>query len=576
MATTELYIDLTKEQPWITDDARDGTISGSFEQKPDNVPKIGWSLNTIQSSAGLKSLTPYFDDSQVANLSTLSNADSFYNLAPIIGTNGNLTYGSFNLTRLDAVSTVIEIFDDTNWIPVIRSSSAPQFFHRKHTTFQNQTLFALDSGDSIDVGVTQQGDALSGSDLAIYNPVLNTITITNLVNLSMSPPERKLGMTSFQNYVIFWGQARIFWSSPTNFADFTPALGGGGETKISEAKGAIITVVPHPTGLMVYCKRNIVHMSFSGETANPWIFTEIADSNGVLIYKDLPLVTFNESSATQVALTTAGLELISPNGAIPVPQEIADRFNNNAVELKPVGDCDITTRDFPLDLTGKVSTTLIYKIDIIGNDIFIYVGRNFDINVASEFNDSRLYVYNITTRHLSILEGTYLAVTPVINFEKDIAASGPDLFLKPDEFAKRFYAVKRSTTSTLGVKAVVLDFARDTDRPTQDLGLGYVARDAEFQVGPISITRTRNTVIHRIRLDGRLTANSDTMGTDRCRVFVYSKSTLGATNPIEFIFNPLDESYYGYIEGKDLLLEVRGKNFYLTGIEVEVERGGKF
>lgn len=66
------------------------------------------------------------------------------------------------------------------------------------------------------------------------------------------------------------------------------------------------------------------------------------------------------------------------------------------------------------------------------------------------------------------------------------------------------------------------------------------------------------------------------MGTDRCRVFVYSKSTLGATNPIEFIFNPLDESYYGYIEGKDLLLEVRGKNFYLTGIEVEVERGGKF
>lgn len=568
MATRQLYMDLSLASSWISADNQDSTISGAFEQKQENLPKVVWSMNTVPFTAGAKSLTPsQYDD--VPDLAITSIFGPLYDLGVVVDFVGDITYMSNNDTLSAGTSRQIDIYNSTSvtWKRLSSSNIDMKRFHKRQTLFQTQTLFAHTAGEAIDGAVTING-ALTGNDVFSYKISDNSINVSTLNGIVISD-KSKFGMTSHQNYLIFWDKDRIYWSNPIDFTDFTPSIGGGGNTQIAEAAGEIITIVPNLTGLVIYCRGNIVHAAFSGDASNPWIFTAIAGSSGLVSSGQRHLVTSNESLTIQVAVLAEGLVQITENEVTPLSPAVLEAFNDTQIEKKAVGIVDFTRKGLPFDPINTLEfSTEISQLKIIGSDLFIFTGDTtfYASNMAEHFADNRLNIFNLRTNRLVIVEGMYASATREINLNTGS---------KAEQLPSKYLTNKRHTLSN-GSTFVSLNLADNTNRVDGGFSEADAEfRDAEFLVGNISISRERTTIIHSIKLDGRLEEDGG-VGTNLAKVFAYSKEVLGASNPIEFIYNPADGTHYGHIEAKDVLVEVRGKNFYLTGMEIEVESGGVF
>ncbi len=567
-------MDLSQASSWISADQLDNTISGAFEQKQDNLPKVVWGMNTIPYTAGIKSLTAG-KDAALEDLPALTTPDPLFSLDAAIDRNGSLHYLALDDT-IDGVKKRLSYNAfSSEWKTITSGTYVNSYFHRRQTVFQNQTVYAHTTVDSFDPSVQIVGDAPSGNDVFFYADLAHQVQVFNLSGMNLNPLFGVQGITSHQNYLLFWDFDTVYWSNPIDFTDFTPSIGGGGNTKIAEARGNILTIVPNPTGLMIYCKYNIVHAAFSGDATNPWIFTEVAGSEGLLIsIAGQPLVTSNESSAIQMAVTPTGIVSVADNGVQPLNVSMLEMFDDLAVEKKDIGTVDFTRKFY--DYTGELlASTKIYNIKLIGRELFIMSGKSTNLTDKTEYTDGRMHVLNLQTNKVSLLEGTYLDVSPKINLSKTLAG-GVNMAVRPDIQPNSYVGAIRDTIFPNAAETIVLDFAGTTDRDIGSFNNGTIQRDAEFLVGNISVSRENTTIIHSVMLDGRLHADSDTLGTKRAKVFGYSKSSLGASNPVEFTYNTGDGRYYGHVEGKDLLIEVRGENFYLTGMEVEIEQGGIF
>jgi hypothetical protein len=105
----------------------------------------------------------------------------------------------------------------------------------------------------------------------------------------------------------------------------------------------------------------------------------------------------------------------------------------------------------------------------------------------------------------------------------------------------------------------------------------YLFRDAEVFIGNISLNPERDTELIAVKLFGtplhvdRFNVEDETT---RLRVFAYS-SVRGLDTAVEFPYFPKVGKYLGFIVGDDIQVELRGSNFYLTDIELEVQDGGK-
>ncbi len=579
MATTELFLDLSRLDDWITEDNKASAISGSYEQKQNNQPRVVWSLNAIPFSGGVKSLTPT-KPRRVSYFPSAPQISNMWELRSLLDDSGNLTYFLLDDSVEGGTFRKYWYWDGAiyNWRLLVEDSvGIYHFFHRKFTVFQNKTLVVFTNGDTFGGQLTIQGGNVNADGVFILDIPSSTVQLYNLTGISISGSNRKNGITSFQNYLLFWDKDTIYWSSPLDFTDFTPAIGGGGSTKISEAKGDVITIVPNPTGLMIYCKLNVVHAAFSGDSSNPWVFNEVPNAAGILMEDGNPMVTTSETSEFQVYANYTGISAITPNGAQLLDPKVLEFINDGAIELKDVGTTKITHKEF---ISGTDSTardgarsSKLYDLIMIGNDLFIFVG-NIQCD-SSEYKDNRLYMYNTITRKIAKFDGTYQGMHPNLNLYKDID-DGKDLYNKVDAFPSQYATSKRAQN---GIRVpIVIDAGQNGDRK---LGLfDYVdmqLRESEIFVGHIQLNRSKTTIIHRIKPEGTTTGEVITgEPVERMRVFVYSASVLGEANPIEYIYNPADDAYYGYAEGKDLTIECRGFCFYLTGLRVEVAAGGDF
>ena len=564
MATSEIYIDLADTTTWIARDAEGSAISGPYEQKPDNQPKVQWSLNAFAFTGGVKSLTPHLP----TGIPTTPGVDSQGFIAPdllhLIDTTGKEIY--LFITNTNEIRTL----DPTHWVfrgvwqSLVVRGALGAFLKYSQTVFQTQTLHTFVGGDSFGAGIVVGGDAPSGHSVFSYTYDTNAVEVFNLTGIDLTL-ERKLGMTSHQNYLLFWDESTIYWSSPIDFQDFTPAIGGGGSTRISEAKGKILVIVPNPQGLIVYCEQNMVHVAFSGDSANPWIFNEIAGSAGVLLsVGNLPLVTNLESGALQIAITSKGIVSVTSNGVQLVDAPLNEMLSNQRIELKPINSVDITAV-YPISPATIKLSSKVSKLDLIGDTLFITVG-------VPRGNDGdnpligRLYAFNLATGLTAIFEGTYMGIVQASSF----STSGEALQSVP----LNYFGILRDKylVGDTGTTPIALNLAQGSERVYEDLGLGM--RDTEVLLGDIHVVRNKTTIIHSVRLDGRI--RGEDLDSEPCKVFVYSKSTIGSTSPVEYIYNGATDTFYGYAEGKDLQLEIRGKNFYLIGANVEVEVGGEF
>ena len=571
MSTTKLYLDLSLASTWIAEDEQSSTIKGLFEQKQDNLPKVIWAVNTIPFSEGIKSFTPVNPDN-IHNLPTNDSNKSYYDLDTMIDSDGNMTYLTIqnNLLAGAGGRRKYTVYYNGAWVSIMDVVGQWSYnFHKRVTLFQNQTIFTLEGSEIFAAGVNVQGDPLTNNDLFTYSTVNNRVEVYNLVGVRIDQNEPKSGITSFQNYLLFWDTNRVYWSSPTDFTDFTPAIGGGGSTRISEAKGDILTIVPNPTGLMVYCKQNIVHAAFSGDSSNPWVFTEVAGSSGILQSTHKPIVTSSETSSIQFAATGAGLVAITDSKVTILDNKMLENFDNLEVETKAQGSSDIERVTNPL---LSIATTKIYNLRIIGQNLFIFTGSTLWAFENPEYSQlGRLYIMSMVTGKITKLEGTYLSVAQLVNLDKIIDTT---IFLaRKTDLIPNKYLLSALLSDTV-VVPIELDMASNTQRQLGTFPVGISIRPAEVLVGIVSVTRSSTTMIHSIKLDGRGHVNGDDTG--RATVSVYSKSVFGATSPQEFIYNPVDDTYYGYAEAKDLMVEIKGNNFYFTGMSIEVERGGNF
>jgi hypothetical protein len=572
MATTEIYLDLSKVDKWLTADNDNGALSSSYEQKQDNLPRVAWSIDVMPFSNGVKSATL---GNPIIIPTLLPSANDFSNLWEIrslLDSKGNLTYLMLDDSVEAGTVRQFKYWYNGMWRLLVEDVvGIYHFIHRKTTVFQNTTLFMFTPDDVYGPGLILGGDPATSPSVFSLDIVAGRVEIYNLTGILFNSSNRKNGITSFQNYLIFWSATRMFWSSPTDFKDFTPSLGGGGSTQISEAKGDIITIVPTSNGLMIYCKLNIIHASFSGDSTNPWIFREVPNSGGVLMELGNPLVTVSESTEFQVYMGHGGIQLVAENGAKALDPEALEFLNNNSVELKPVGSVDITSK--PYDKTGTKAPSKVRDLILQGNLLFIFVGTSTPS--IAQLSDNRLYVYDLSTGKIGKYEGDYHSCHPHLNLLKDID-SGADLHNKVDAFPAEFILGRRYDT-TPSRAAILFNFGDGIERQAATglpAALSAQLRTPELLLGPISLRRSKSTIIQSIQLDGDIEKLGEPL--TRVTVRVYSKSTMGATNPIPFTYNPLDGRFYGYAEGKDLHIEIRGNHFYLTGVAVEVTQGGIF
>lgn len=150
-------------------------------------------------------------------------------------------------------------------------------------------------------------------------------TFLPVVGLSL-PPGVALtdirGVAGSNNYLIFWTDITIYWSSLVDPVDFVPSFTtGAGNATPQDVRGPITTIVAASGGFIIYTNRNAVAATYTNNVRAPFAFREIANAGGVAIPEQ---VTSDQNSGAQYAWTTAGLQKITLQGSEYVNAEIND------------------------------------------------------------------------------------------------------------------------------------------------------------------------------------------------------------------------------------------------------------
>jgi hypothetical protein len=196
------------------------------------------------------------------------------------------------------------------------------------------------------IGCYQYNDAT-----ATFSP----ITLTGLIATDI------LGICEANGYMIAFSAAAIAWSSISNPTDFVPNIQtGAGGGAIQEAKGKINFCVHLAGGFLIYCERNIVGASYTANTAFPYIIVEVKGSGGV---DSIDKVAYQGNLSYMVAMTTAGLQQISLDSAIPTMPEVSDFLTAKVFE-----DFDETTASFSMQYP---TTALSIKLSSVSNKFIV-------------------------------------------------------------------------------------------------------------------------------------------------------------------------------------------------------------
>jgi hypothetical protein len=157
-----------------------------------------------------------------------------------------------------------------------------------------------------------------------FNPTtlaIDTVTLTGLVIGNIK------GICSAYGYLIAWTDTTIYWSAAEDPTTFTPSLiTGAGSQGVQSASGAINFCAPIAGGFMIYCQRNTVGATYTGNINFPFSFREVAGSGGCADPKDC---TFFSNQSDHFAWTSAGIQalnLSSANNVFPEATEFLEKL----------------------------------------------------------------------------------------------------------------------------------------------------------------------------------------------------------------------------------------------------------
>lgn len=473
-------------------------------------------------------------------------------------------------TRFD--DPAVKIYERTVQVGVERVTSKPW------TIFQNRILLVKDSATDILNMSLEAGDPNSSDSQLVQLIAKDRCEYFDLTGININDPDGSLfsiiGIISFNNYVILWNRNRIFWSNPLDFTDFTPATGGAGQTQITDAQGIIVTIVPNAEGFTVYCRDNIIHATFTGDAENPWIFQEVVGAGGLITAGNKFLVSGGRNSGAHMAYTTKGLQQIQGTQAQTLPDRINTYISGSMLERKDAGNGELAQEK--IKCHGGNSHSMLKSIYYNQGLLFMYCADT--VPTVERIDYSQLLIYNTNTDQLTRIQYDVPLVVP--RFDSTSPSGGVQGEVSQNLMPNQFYAMLRNRVVDQYEFALrVLDFS-DTSMvfPLIENQTEYVARDADFQIGDstllfeLGIKPGMEVEIHSIKLKGRNGTAVD--GSDKAKVYVYS-DVFGMQNPVEFIYHPDTNTYYGYCCGENPRIEVSGRMFLLSAVQVEISRGAK-
>lgn len=569
----KISLSLKVVDDWLAEDDKEGSISSAYRQE-ENPPSIGWHMNCMPTLEGMRSANLFDRVSGYGLPSSLNNsnlytADTFYDI------HGNISYMYFdNTLEVGRTANMYISKEQGSSFNLALSSNVTSLTSmvQRHTLFQNRSIF-LKSGADTTGAYTEQGDIGSTNAFVELDFTTQRAIVHNVTGTSISPYDKN-GITSWGNYVLLWTRNTLFWSDPNVFTEFT--VGGSslaGSQKISEARGNIVTIVPNSEGFLIYCQENIIHVGYSGDSFNPWIFTEVTGGGGLLMLDGQPLVTKSENTPFQVAYTTKGLQRVTSREASAMPSRIADYVLRSYVEEKALGSSLITRSS--LVNAPEVKKPKIKQMFLFDTYLCIVVGASeeFVLQGFDEETRGRLFMFNMNTGQLGIHRGDFLTIAPEIDFVG--VGSGNDLYRRNRVYANSFVVVRRLFVgASSAIRRNILDMGGRSDRAiTQD---AWVPAPSELFFTGVSLSPDSITELLSVKLVGDISISPEYEVLDPptlARVFVYTEFR-AHDKPIEFIYNPFTQTYLGVAVGRELQIEVRGYHFYLTDVELEVQKGG--
>lgn len=568
---TTLSLQLTSVNNLRYAERQDNAVDGSpSTSRAPILPQVLYAMNTVPSLAAIQAAnfvwTPSSPLPAIANVT-----QNQLKLQEVLDDLGNLSYVLFDESLLSGTTAKAHILSgDGDWETIkTRAVSNQDYRVQQLTLFQNRSIMRWYSGDSVSGGWAALGSG--ANSVATFNIPAKQLTLHTLTGISLDTI-KPIGIVSWGNYLIFYTETNLYWSNPLDFKDFAPAIGAGGTTKISEAQGPILAIVPNSRGLLIYCRKNIVACSFSGDSANPWVFNEVSNSTGILINRGEPLVSGNEQSAVQVAYTEAGLKLVSMEQMDDAWPELNQVLSTDYTEHRNPGDSTVQQYQYPRDTLDNNSyrQAKIRRLYMTGEWLLVLIGKP-----AGTADYNRLLGYNIQTQETTWIEGDIAALAPSINvYKPPISAVGQHL--KADNVPRSFTLV-RYRADAVGAKhrTVVLDLVGTPPSAVASEG-DWDFRASQVVIGRVKIRKGRKTRLHGIKFVGRISRIPADQGVDDAtRMQVFAISVLnGYVLRKEFLYVPATNTYVGDIIGADVKIELVGKYFSLTEAQVFISDGG--
>lgn len=585
MPLTHISLNLKNINSFNPKQLEDTQISSAYAQNQQaEQPKVLYQMNTVPVENGVKASNIYLDDFyfEHAGGSSIDRPDIH------IGTDNDGNESPVLLDTLPASG----VGANTMWVrPVFTASqdemqqvlvrpARENFISRWYTLFQNKTYY-MDFGDStFQFSVNGDTPADTGG-VFTYNFQGGSVQYSNLSGIDLNSIG-VLGITSYQNYLMFFTSDTLYWSNPIDFTDFTPSVGGGGNTKIAEARGNIVTIVPTHSGLMIYCSANIILASFTGDSTTPWIFTEVPNSSGLAISSDRTtaraLVAVNEQQQQHWAVLDTGISVVDETGVTPAPETLQEFTDAPYFENKVEGAATITRDAFHYIIGGGEQIVKVKALHSFGQFLFITLGHDVETSDSVSIPTrgvNRLVVYNTITGAYGTIDGNIAGIIPKPTYVAH--ATDVKIHKKPRTVPLTFLVVKRFDAENDIFWPLVLDMGSLGTDSTAVENYPDVQPVSEVMVGEVNISDQALTELHEITLTGNLGEGVEAPDVDtRVRVFAFSETTMGKDVPVEFIYNPLDGKYYGYITGKDIRILLQGKYFFLTKLTLGLLRGGEF
>lgn len=560
----------------------DGSINTAYSQTEESdQPEIVFGDNVVSRTNSIASsaLIPANFDTDI-NSAVFSNNAIRAEVATDINSQQAMLYIGHSYTTIGAqtylrklnlltTSTMYKILTDT---PL-----NDDFFNVRTTMLQTTTYLAVRESTVLHWSLHADSDPVVGHLNGFVSIDINSNKLKYYaINVVDFVDDHILGVSSFGNYMILFNKDRVYWSNPLDFTDFTPASGGGGSSRVSEARGPIITAVPFYNGVLLYCQHNIISMSYSGDSSNPWIFREVPNSSGIYItnssFHPVALVTRNEQTQQHFAYLSTGLSVITESGVQALPPEINSVISNSYIAMKEAGK---STVDFETVISPENAIPILQDMYSYGNHLFFIVGL---MGFTLDFN--KLYAYNLVTRQWSSITGNWRTVHPAIS-ARSSNNTGDSAFqsksrMVPDRFtALTISYINGNTTQIRG-----RDFSFNT-RGDGDY-LNNTNPNSEILIGNISLMPEYYTQLHTVEFAQHDVLSSDGYGNTldpdehRVRVFAFDVLTQKGDTPVEFIYSKEHNKYYGFIEGKNIKLLISGKYFDLSHVKLEVSRGGRY